>query len=99
MYKNSLYYVKRCFFFMDNEDSVKEGEQISLGNDYESQELNAKGDVTSNNRLSVVSSESGKNSSESVEILSSTGCSTSPDSDVPSLGLSLSTSSSAQGIR
>lgn len=82
---------------MDNED-IKEVEQISLGKDNESQEPSAKGDASSNNRLSVVSSESGKNSSESVEILSGTGCSTSPDSDVASLGLSISTSSSAQGI-
>lgn len=48
-----------------------------------------------NNRLSAVSNES-KNSSESVEILSGeTGCTTSPDSDAISLGLS--TSSSAPG--
>ncbi|KAJ8940269.1 hypothetical protein NQ314_010763 [Rhamnusium bicolor] len=48
------------------------------------------------NRLSIISSESGKNSSESVDIITcSTECTTSPDSDVLSLGLSVSTSSSA----
>lgn len=51
-----------------------------------------------NNRLSVVSTGSGKNSSESVEILtSSTGCTTTPESDIASLGLSVSASSSTQG--
>nr|XP_023013211.1 TATA element modulatory factor [Leptinotarsa decemlineata]XP_023013212.1 TATA element modulatory factor [Leptinotarsa decemlineata]XP_023013213.1 TATA element modulatory factor [Leptinotarsa decemlineata]XP_023013214.1 TATA element modulatory factor [Leptinotarsa decemlineata] len=49
------------------------------------------------NRLSGISGESGKNSSESVDILTcSTEC-TSPDSDLLSLGQSISTSSSALG--
>lgn len=55
---------------------------------------------TVNNRLSVISSGSGKNSSESVEVLSGgTSCTTSPDSDIAiaSLGLSVSASSSTQG--
>ncbi|GLV42283.1 uncharacterized protein CBL_03020 [Carabus blaptoides fortunei] len=54
------------------------------------------------NRLSVISSESGKNSSESVEVLgpnSGTGCTTTPDSEVTSAAHSISTSSSAIGVR
>lgn len=54
------------------------------------------------NRLSVISSESGKNSSESVEVLgpnSGTGCTTTPDSEVTSAAHSISTSSSALGVR
>lgn len=49
--------------------------------------------IISSNRLSIVSSESDKKSSESVEVLSNTECTTSPDSDALSLGQSLSTSS------
>lgn len=51
------------------------------------------------NRLSIVSCESGKNSgSESVDVITcSTECTTSPDSEVLSLGHSISTSSSALG--
>lgn len=49
------------------------------------------------NRLSVISSESGKNSSESVEVLGETGCTTTPESEVTSAAYSISTSSSAQG--
>lgn len=50
------------------------------------------------NRLSIVSSESGKNSSESVEVLSGgTDCTTSPDTDALSTGLTPSSSSSIQG--
>lgn len=47
------------------------------------------------NRLSVISSESGKNSSESVEVLGGTGCTTTPESELTSK--SISTSSSAPG--
>ncbi|KAK4876753.1 hypothetical protein RN001_009259 [Aquatica leii] len=48
------------------------------------------------NRLSLVSVESGITSSESVEIVSGgTGCTTSPESDLQSIGKSVSTSSSA----
>ncbi|XP_044736036.1 TATA element modulatory factor [Chrysoperla carnea] len=51
------------------------------------------------NRLSIISSESGRNSSDSVEILGSsdTGCTSTPDSEMISYGHSLSTSSS--GLR
>ncbi|GJQ70822.1 hypothetical protein Trydic_g749 [Trypoxylus dichotomus] len=49
--------------------------------------------VISSNRLSIISSESDKKSSESVEVLSNTECTTSPDSDALSLGQSVSTSS------
>ncbi|KAI4471124.1 tata element modulatory factor tmf1 [Holotrichia oblita] len=49
--------------------------------------------VISSNRLSIISSESDKRSSESVEVLSNTECTTSPDSDALSLGQSISTSS------
>lgn len=54
------------------------------------------------NRLSVVSCESGKNSSESVEILGTsggTGCTTTPDSELTSIGQSVSTSSSTVGTK
>ncbi|KAG5885462.1 hypothetical protein JTB14_037043 [Gonioctena quinquepunctata] len=52
------------------------------------------------NRLSAVSGESGKNSSESVDIVTcSTECTTSPESDLLSLGQSVSTSSSALGLQ
>lgn len=44
----------------------------------------------SNNRLSVISSESDRRSSDSVEVLGSTSCTASPDSDLPT---SLSASS------
>ncbi|KAF5305636.1 hypothetical protein FQR65_LT07717 [Abscondita terminalis] len=48
------------------------------------------------NRLSLISVDSGKTSSESVEIVSGgTGCTTSPESDLQSIGKSISTSSSA----
>lgn len=50
------------------------------------------------NRLSYISTESGKNNSESLDVLTgSTECTTSPDSDVTSTGLSVS--SSAQGSK
>lgn len=49
-----------------------------------------------NNRLSIVSCESGKNSSESVEIV--TESTTSPDSEALSIGQCVSTSSSILGI-
>lgn len=50
------------------------------------------------NRLSAVSTESGKNSSESVDILTcSTECTTSPESELLSVGQSVSHSSSAFG--
>jgi hypothetical protein len=49
------------------------------------------------NRLSVISSESGKNSSESVELITcSTECTTSPESELLSGEHSISTSSSAR---
>lgn len=54
------------------------------------------------NRLSVISCDSGKNSSESVEILgnsSGTGCTTTPDSELTSIGQSVSTSSSTVGTK
>ncbi|KAJ8935602.1 hypothetical protein NQ318_017340 [Aromia moschata] len=61
---------------------------------------NDKPQSTYTNRLSVVSNESGKNNSDSVDIITcSTECTTSPESDVLSLGLSISTSSSALGLK
>uniref|UniRef100_A0A6P7GEF4 TATA element modulatory factor n=1 Tax=Diabrotica virgifera virgifera TaxID=50390 RepID=A0A6P7GEF4_DIAVI len=51
------------------------------------------------NRLSAVSAESGKNSSESADIITcSTECTTSPESEMLSTGQSISTSSSALGM-
>lgn len=53
------------------------------------------------NRLSVISCDSGKNSSESVEVIggSGTGCTTTPDSELTSIGQSVSTSSSTLGTK
>lgn len=70
------------------------GDGLSNTTDKRSEKTNS----TYINRLSVISSESGKNSSESVDIITcSTECTTSPESDVLSLGQSISTSSSALG--
>ncbi|XP_034250981.1 TATA element modulatory factor isoform X2 [Thrips palmi] len=52
----------------------------------------------SNNRLSVISSESDRRSSDSVEILGSTSCTASPDSDLPT-SLSASSLASSVGFR
>lgn len=52
---------------------------------------------TNSNRLSVVSSEGSKNNSESIDVLTSTECTTTPESDVLSFGLSTSTSSEVPG--
>ncbi|XP_057672471.1 TATA element modulatory factor-like [Diorhabda carinulata] len=55
--------------------------------------------TSKSNRLSVLSAESGKNSSESADIITcSTEC-TSPDSEMLSAGHSISTSSSALGLQ
>ncbi|KAK7866995.1 hypothetical protein R5R35_006861 [Gryllus longicercus] len=57
------------------------------------------------NRLSVISSESDKKSSESVEVLGSasseggSGCTTSPESDLPLLSPEMSASSSFTGLK
>ncbi|KAJ1529876.1 hypothetical protein ONE63_006608 [Megalurothrips usitatus] len=51
-----------------------------------------------NNRLSVLSSESDRRSSDSVEVLGSTSCTASPDSDLPT-SLSASSLASSAGLR
>ncbi|XP_066151451.1 TATA element modulatory factor isoform X2 [Euwallacea fornicatus] len=56
--------------------------------------------TSNSNRLSAVSSDGSKNNSESVEVLTgSTECTTTPESDILSFGLSTSTSSSTQGFK
>ncbi|XP_068081731.1 TATA element modulatory factor isoform X2 [Anabrus simplex] len=68
-------------------------------------EVTRRGETNSckNNRLSVISSESDKKSSESVEILGSSeggsGFTTSPDSDMPLLSPEISTSSSVMELK
>ncbi|XP_026278370.1 TATA element modulatory factor isoform X2 [Frankliniella occidentalis] len=52
----------------------------------------------SNNRLSVVSSESDRRSSDSVEVIGSTSCTASPESDLPN-SLSTSSLASSAGLR
>ncbi|KAF2902908.1 hypothetical protein ILUMI_03285, partial [Ignelater luminosus] len=70
-------------------------EQINLSHTA-SQSTVKKHEHTNINRLSVISSGSGKTSSESVEVVSGgTGCTTSPDSELQSI----STSSSALGSK
>ncbi|XP_066260245.1 TATA element modulatory factor [Euwallacea similis] len=56
--------------------------------------------ASNSNRLSAISSDGSKNNSESVEVLTgSTECTTTPESDILSFGLSTSTSSSTQGFK
>ncbi|KAH1010663.1 TATA element modulatory factor isoform X1 [Dendroctonus ponderosae] len=51
------------------------------------------------NRLSVISSEGSKNNSESIDVLTSTECTTTPESDILSFGLSTSNSSEVHGFK
>ncbi|KAJ8914434.1 hypothetical protein NQ315_017530 [Exocentrus adspersus] len=86
---------------MDISSSLEEKELMEINLGTGSAIARRPGKVSNNvctNRLSVISNESGKNSSESVDIITcSTECTTSPESDVLSLVQSLSTSSSTLG--
>ncbi|CAG9838883.1 unnamed protein product [Diabrotica balteata] len=76
---------------------VNLGENDGGQNSVKRREKNANASLL--NRLSALSAESGKNSSESADIITcSTECTTSPESEMLSTGQSISTSSSALGL-
>lgn len=85
-----LFFVGILFIILDNISIILDNSEVPQCNSNASLTLKCK----STNRLSLLSSESEKNSSDSVDVISSSTECTSPESDL----LSLSTSSSGFGM-
>lgn len=81
----------------DTSQNYKDGfDSVDFLQDFGEIQAAKPSDIQNLNRLSVISTTSTKNSSESMEILSGTGCTTSPESEGFSLTQSISTSSSGK---